>query len=186
MKCWIAVASADHVRFGRSAGFMQAGHGKAAPLQRLQPGDCIAYYSPTACFGGRDRLQAFTAIGIVKSGAPYRVDMGDGFRPWRRDVRWLSSEEAPIRPLLERLSFARGNANWGYRLRFGFFEVGESDMAAIAAAMGAALPEPAPPYQRGANSFLRRSTAKSTNERTRALARRPAMWTTWMGSGGSS
>jgi len=142
MRYWIAVASADHVRFGRSAGFMQAGHGKAAPLRRIAPGDCVACYSPTATFGGRDRLQSFTAIGVVKDGPPYRAEMGDGFQPYRRDMRWLDSDEAPIRPLLERLAFTRNGANWGYRLRLGLFQITPGDMAAIAAAMGARLPFP--------------------------------------------
>jgi hypothetical protein len=142
MKHWIAVASADHVRFGRSAGFMQAGHGSAGSLRRIQPGDCVAYYSPTAAFGGRDRLQAFTAIGVVKDGDPYQADMGDGFRPYRRDMRWLDSDEAPIRPLLERLAFTRNGANWGYRLRLGLFQITPGDMAMVAGAMGAELPAP--------------------------------------------
>ncbi len=46
-KSWIAVASAEHVRLGRSQGFMQVCHGKAAPLRRITPGDAVAYYSPT-------------------------------------------------------------------------------------------------------------------------------------------
>ncbi|MFI4997730.1 MAG: EVE domain-containing protein, partial [Hyphomicrobiales bacterium] len=73
---WIAVASAEHVGRGRAAGFMQVCHGKAAPLRRIRPGDRVAYYSPTTEFRGTDRLQAFTAIGIVREGEPYRVDMG--------------------------------------------------------------------------------------------------------------
>ena len=72
---WIAVASAEHVRIGRARGFMQVCHGKAAPLRRLSPGDGVAYYSPTETFGGKDRLQAFTAIGVVAPGAPYQADM---------------------------------------------------------------------------------------------------------------
>jgi hypothetical protein len=140
MKYWIAVASADHVRFGRSAGFMQAGHGEAAPLRRIEPGDCVACYSPTASFGGRERLQCFTAIGVVKDRAPYRAEMGGGFQPYRREMRWLDSDEAPIRPLLERLAFTRNGANWGYRLRLGLFQITRDDMAMIAAAMGAEMP----------------------------------------------
>lgn len=45
---WVAVASAEHVRIGRAAGFMQVCHGKAAPLRRIKPGDRVAYYSPFA------------------------------------------------------------------------------------------------------------------------------------------
>jgi hypothetical protein len=64
-KNWIAVASAEHVRLGRSQGFMQVSHGKVAPLGRIQPGDRVVFYSPTEAFRGKDRLRAFTAIGIV-------------------------------------------------------------------------------------------------------------------------
>ena len=35
-KYWIAVASAEHVRRGRSEGFMQVNHGKQGPLKRIQ------------------------------------------------------------------------------------------------------------------------------------------------------
>ena len=64
-RCWIAVASAEHVRFGRAHGFMQVCHGKAAPLRRISPGDRVAYYSPTVTFRDKDTLQAFTALGTV-------------------------------------------------------------------------------------------------------------------------
>ena len=136
---WIAVASAEHVRIGRSLGFMQVCHGKAAPLRRIAPGDGIAYYSPTTSFGGTDRLQAFTAIGMVDPGAPYQVDMGGGFRPFRRDVSWREATEARVHPLLAHLSFARDNKNWGYQLRFGLFEVTQQDLLLIGKAMGVDL-----------------------------------------------
>src|ERR1700722_19285540 len=45
-KNWIAVASAEHVRLGRSDGFMQVSHGKSAPLRRIEPGDRVVFYSP--------------------------------------------------------------------------------------------------------------------------------------------
>jgi hypothetical protein len=136
---WIAVASAAHVRIGRAGGFMQVCHGKAAPLRRLSEGDLVAYYSPTETFGGRDRLQAFTAIGIVKPRAPYQVDIGNAFAPFRRDVAWSRADPAPIHPLLGDLSFSRDNSNWGYQLRFGLFKVEPDDIKRIADAMGATL-----------------------------------------------
>jgi hypothetical protein len=51
--CWLAVASAEHVRRGRREGFMQVSQGKAAPLKRIKPGDRVVYYSPTAELGGK-------------------------------------------------------------------------------------------------------------------------------------
>ena len=62
---WLAVASADHVRHGKQQGFMQVGHGKGGPLKRPHAGDGVVYYSPTAAFGGKERLQAFTSIGVL-------------------------------------------------------------------------------------------------------------------------
>jgi len=73
---WLAVACAEHVRRGRSEGFMQVCHGKAAPLRRLRPGDRVVYYSPSLRMGGRDGLQAFTALGVVLARPPYVFDMG--------------------------------------------------------------------------------------------------------------
>jgi hypothetical protein len=136
---WIGVASAEHVRLGRAAGFMQLGHGKAAPLRRLAPGDCIAYYSPTVTYGGADKLQAFTAIGIVKAREPYQVEMGGGFAPFRRDVAWAEAHETPIQSLLDTLDFTAGKRNWGYQLRLGLFAISAEDMDKIATAMGAQL-----------------------------------------------
>ncbi|MBX4930076.1 hypothetical protein ABID08_003658 [Rhizobium binae] len=140
-RSWIAVASANHVRTGREAGFMQVCHGKAAPLRRSAPGDRIIYYSPTETFGGTDRLQAFTAIGIVKAADAYQVEVSADFRPWRRDVAWWPAMETPIRPLLDRLSFTSGRPGWGYQLRFGLFEIGNNDAELIAEAMLDAMPE---------------------------------------------
>lgn len=118
---WIAVASADHVRRGRAAGFMQVNHGKAAPLRRVKPGDGIIYYSPTTIMGEKDGLQAFTAIGTVREGEPYEGDMGGGFTPFRRDVEWARAEETSIKPLLDRLEFTAGRSNWGYSFALACF-----------------------------------------------------------------
>lgn len=110
-----------------------------APLRRIKPGDRVVYYSPTVTLGGKDTLQAFTAIGTVRPGEVYQADMGNGFHPYRRDVDWLKAREAPIRPLLDRLDFTSKGPNWGYQLRFGLFQVSAEDFALIAAAMGAKL-----------------------------------------------
>ena len=134
---WLAVASAEHVRQGRLSGFMQVCHGKAAPLRRVQPSERIVYYSPTITFRGKDKLQAFTALGIVNQGDPYQVDMGNGFCPYRRDVTWFAAKETPITPLLDQLDFTKEKQHWGYQLRFGLFIISDHDMELIAKAMKA-------------------------------------------------
>jgi len=136
---WVAVASAEHVAIGRAQGFMQVGHGKGAPLKRLHAGDRIAYYSPVRVLGTKDACQAFTAIGTVRDERVYQGVMSDGFHPFRKDVDWFAATDAPIRPLLESLSFTQGKANWGYAFRYGLLKVTAEDMALIADAMGASL-----------------------------------------------
>lgn len=133
---WIAVASAEHVRLGRAHGFMQVSHGKEAPLNRIRPGDGVIYYSPTTVLGEKDGLQSFTAIGKVRDGEPYRGEMGS-FKAYRRDVAWATAQEAPIRPLLDKLAFTTGRSNWGYQLRFGLFAIDADDFLLIAKAMKA-------------------------------------------------
>ncbi len=132
---WVAVASAEHVRQGREHGFMQVCHGKAAPLRRVLPGDRVVYYSPSVAFRGKDKLQAFTAMGRVQAGEPCVFDMGGGFRPYRRSVAWFEATETPIQPLLGRLEFSAGVRNWGYPLRFGLFAISDADMNLIATTM---------------------------------------------------
>jgi hypothetical protein len=138
MANWITVASADHAAIGVAQGFLQVNHGKSAPLRRIKPGDVVAIYSPVQVYGSRDGLQSFTALGRVKPGEPYLGQMGGGFTPFRRDVEWLPAQAAPIAPLRERLALTAGKANWGAPFRFGLVQVGDADMALIAAAMGGA------------------------------------------------
>lgn len=134
---WVAVASAEHGAIGRELGIMQVGHGKGAPLKRLHAGDRVAYYSPVRVFGTREACQAFTAVGLVRDERVYQGDMGNGFHPFRKDVDWLVAQEAPIRPLLDALSFTQGKTNWGYAFRAGLLKVTEADMDAIMRAMNA-------------------------------------------------
>jgi EVE domain len=136
-KNWIAVASADHARRGRdemTPGFMQVGHGKLAPLRRIQPGDLVTYYSPTVTLGGKEKLQSFVSFGIVEPDEPYAFDMGS-FVPYRRNVRYLKAVETPIEPLLDAFEFVENRTRWGYKFRFGLFSVSDHDMALIAKAM---------------------------------------------------
>jgi len=137
---WIAIASAEHARIGRDhkpVGFMQVGHGKGEPLKRIAPGDRVAYYSPATVFGGADKLQIFVSIGVVQPGEPYVADMGNGFVPWRRDVRYATAREAPIAPLIEAFDFVEDPKRWGAKFRFGLFEIDAHDMRLIADAMRA-------------------------------------------------
>ena len=136
---WIAVASAEHARHGRDIGIMQIGHGRGPPLRRIAPGDGIVYYAPATKLGGKDALQSFVSIGHAKDDRIYQADMGGGFVPFRRDVVYAPSQDAAIRPLLDKLDFTRGKTNWGYAFRFGLIEISATDFQLIAAAMQAEM-----------------------------------------------
>lgn len=134
-KYWLVVVSADHVQIGKRLGIVQANHGKAAPMKRLKAGDIIVFYSPKVEFGGNELLQKFTALARVKDGEVYQGDMGGGFVPYRRDVEFVPSAEADIRPLIDKLYFIKDKTHWGFKFRFGFFEIPKSDYEIIAKAM---------------------------------------------------
>ncbi len=138
-RCWVAVASADHVARGYADGFMQVCHGKGGPLRRLKPSDLVVYYSPTYHFQEKDLCQCFTALGRVSSATPYQVVMSEQFMPYRHDVEWLSQQHCSIRPLLAELSFTKDNPRWGYNFRFGLFEITLDDLRCIASGMGVTL-----------------------------------------------
>lgn len=133
---WIGVVSREHVKTGEFGGFCQLCHGKDTPVRRMSPGDWLIYYSPREKMRGGEPVQAFTAIGQIKPGEPYTHNMGNGFTPTRRDVDYKPAREAPIRPMLDDLSFTTNQRNWGMIFRRGVFEVPVEDLKFIASAMG--------------------------------------------------
>jgi hypothetical protein len=132
---WIGVVSKDHVDVGVAGAFAQVNHGKASPLERMHAGDGFAFYSPRTKYPDGEPLQAFTAIGRIRDGKIYQATMGD-FHPFRLDVDFLPAQTAPVRPLIDDLSFIRSKKHWGAAFRFGVLRVPEVDFALIAAAMG--------------------------------------------------
>ena len=139
MKCWVNTISRDHVRAGVAGGFTQAGHGKASELKRLAVGDLLVFYSPKTSLRGGAPLQAFTALGRVTDEVLYQVEVAPGFLPWRRNLEFVPCDEAPIRPLLDSLSFIKNKERWGYVFRFGLFEIPRRDFDVIKTAMRASM-----------------------------------------------
>jgi len=137
MTSWINTVSRSHVERGVAGGFTQANHGKPHMLKRMRRGDWIVFYSPRTDFPDGEPLQAFTAIGEVTDDEPYEVEMSEHFHPWRRNVDFAPLNETPIRPLIDDLDFIEDKTRWGYRFRFGVFEISEHDLSVIRAAMSA-------------------------------------------------
>jgi len=100
-------------------------------------GDWLVYYSPRTAYPDGPALQAFTAIGEVIDDAPEQVAQTPGFHPYRRRVRFLEADEAPIAPLLDSLSFTRDKTNWGISFRRSYFQIPQDDFILIERAMQA-------------------------------------------------
>ena len=133
---WIGVVSKEHVDIGTAGGFTQLNHGKAAPLERMRAGDGFVFYSPRVAYPNGALLQAFTAIGRIRTGTIYQAEVNPNFRPFRIGVDYLPASPAPIKPLIAQLSFIRSKTHWGAAFRFGMVRVPEADFALIANAMG--------------------------------------------------
>ena len=133
---WIGVVSKAHAYAAIGGGYVELNHGKAAPLERMREGDGVALYSPRTNDPDGERVQAFTAIGRIMGNAIIQARTSEGFAPFRRAVHYWPANDAPIKPLIEPLSFIRSKLHWGAPFRFGFVRVSESDFAQIASAMG--------------------------------------------------
>jgi hypothetical protein len=133
---WIGVVSKDHVDKAIAGGFAQLNHGRAGGLERMHAGDGFAFYSPREAYPDGAPLQAFTGIGRVRSGVVYQAPADADFQPFRLDIDYLPAAPAPIRPLIEPLTFIRSKAHWGAAFRFGIVRVSAEDFARIAQAMG--------------------------------------------------
>ncbi len=116
--------------------FCQLGHGRLTHIRRLNSGDWLIYYAPRTTLKNGEKVQAFVALGQIRAGQPYQVELPGGFAPWRRNVAYAKVRPAKIQPLLDDLSFIKDKRYWGVRFRRSLFEINHHDFELIARAMG--------------------------------------------------
>jgi len=119
---WIGVVSGEHAARAVAGGFAQVSHGKAGPLARMERGDGLLYYSPREHEGSGPPLMAFTALARIGQGAIESIDV-QGQRSFRRPAHFLPVQPAPVKPLIEHLTFIRSKTHWGAAFRFGFLRI---------------------------------------------------------------
>lgn len=137
---WCGVVSKEHVERGVAGGFIQLNHGKKAALSRMKAGDGFVFYSPRMAYPEGEPLQAFTAIGVVSSGKIYQHQMSPDFCPYRLDVNFDDVAcDAPIKPLIAKLSFIKDKQHWGAAFRYGMVQISHDDFALIKQAMRSSL-----------------------------------------------
>lgn len=134
-KYWVVVVSKDHTQRGVKGGFMQACHGKQAPLKRMKKDDWVIFYSPKESMDGTERCQTFTAMGQAVDDEVFQFKMADDFIPFRRKIKFTECHETSILPLIDQLEFIRNKNSWGYVFRFGFFEINRHDFNLITSKM---------------------------------------------------
>jgi predicted RNA-binding protein len=133
---WLIVASRNHVFAGIQEGFTQASHGRSSPLEKMNVGDWIAYYSPKRIYGDTKPYQKFVAIAKVTGENVFQVKLSDTFKPYRREVQYLHDvHETDIKPLLPQLDFIKNKSRWGIFLRNGFRSVSRDDFVLICSEM---------------------------------------------------
>lgn len=134
MRYWLGVVSKEHVQKGVTGGFAQVCHGKKAPLSKMSKGDGFVYYSPKIAMERPHPCKSFTAIGKIKEGTVYQVEMFPDFHPFRIDIEYFPCKEVPINNLLDQLDLTR-EKSWGMQLQRGLIEISPSDFQVIAFAM---------------------------------------------------
>ena len=139
MKYWINTISRDHVLIGRDGRFVQAGHGKKQPLQKMSKGDLVLFYSPRTAQEEGELVQRFTAIAEVADDEIYSVALPENLLPHRRNARYFLCEETEIKPLIPHLAFIRNKASWGFLFKFGLFEIPQADFEYVINQMKAKL-----------------------------------------------
>lgn len=135
MRYWLGVVSKEHVQKGVQSGFAQVCHGKKAPLAKTSAGDGLIYYSPKIAMDQPASCKCFTAIGKIRDGKVYQVEMTPDFHPFRITIDYFPCKEVPLAHLYDRLELTQ-SSYWGMQLRRGFLELSETDFHTIAYAMG--------------------------------------------------
>lgn len=132
---WMAVACKEHVENGVKLGIAQFCHGKVGPSRRISKRDWVIYYSSKLKFDQPEPCQMFTAIGKVIDDMSYQVEMDNGFKPYRRDMKYREANATGIRPLIDVLPFITDKKHWGAVFRYGFLEIDKHSFEIISTHM---------------------------------------------------
>lgn len=126
------------MRTAVEGGFVQANHGKKAPIVQMKKGDGVVFYSARETYTPESKgkaegkvCQKFTGLGRVKDDDVYQVKVSEGFEPYRRNAEYEEGKEVSIVPLIEKLDFIRDKTHWGASLRFGFLKIADGDWELI-------------------------------------------------------
>lgn len=129
---WVSNAAQEHVHIVQTKGYTQVNMGPRAPLEKMNVGDWILYYSPTIYFEQPDSIcQQFTGIACVNDTRIY--PQGNTLPDhWRRNVDFFSCIPHHPKHFIGKVTFLPENENWITILDTPILEIDKSDFMIIA------------------------------------------------------
>ncbi len=129
---WVCNAAQEHVHIVRDKGYTQVNMGPREPLEKMNVGDWILYYSPTYYFEDiQPNCQKFTGIACVND--PRIYPQGNK-RPdyWRRNVDFYQCIPHHAKHFVGKVSFLPPEKSWKKVLDQTIFEIPSQDFIMIA------------------------------------------------------
>ncbi len=129
---WVCNAAQEHVHIVRDKGYTQINMGPREPLEKMNVGDWILYYSSTYYFEDpRPNCQKFTGIACVNS---TRIYPQSNKHPdhWRRNVDFYQCMPHHPEHFVSKVSFLPPEKNWKKILQQPVFEILRNDFIFIA------------------------------------------------------
>ncbi len=141
---WVCQAAQEHVNIVRDKGYTQVNMGPRGPLETMNTGDWILYYSPTIYYGqDLPSCEQFSGISCVNDSRVY--PQGGQFPDrWRRNVDFFHCNPHHPAIFVGKVSFLPDHETWQDVLTQSFFEIPRNDFLVIAQTILVETPEKIP------------------------------------------
>lgn len=129
---WVCNAAQEHVLIVQKKGYTQINMGPREPLEKMNVGDWILYYSPTNYFEETiSTCQKFTGISCVSD---TRVYPQGNKQPdhWRRNVEFFQCIPHHPKHFIGKVSFLPEDQDWQKILTPPIFQIPREDFTLIA------------------------------------------------------
>ena len=129
---WVCSAAQEHVHIVRDKGYTQINMGPRAPLEKMNVGDWILYYSPTKLFEDiTPNCEQFTGIASVNDTRIY--PQGNAHPDhWRRNVDFYNCIPHNAQDFVGKVSFLPEKKDWRKILKKPVLEISKDDFIFIA------------------------------------------------------
>lgn len=129
---WLKSAALEHVHIVRDKGYTQVNMGPKEPLEKMNCGDWILYYSPTIYFEQENTpCQKFTGISCLTDQHIYPQDPKNPVR-WRRNVEYFHCIPHHAEQFHQHVDFLKQHKNWTDAFTSPVFEISQNDFLTIA------------------------------------------------------